>query len=58
MKDTKEVKQGICVYCDKNTKVKEWAETKELVCFDCRTDLLEQEFFEPDKSYVDPTGIF
>jgi len=36
----------ICPYCDKLKWVKVWQETGEEVCFECRLDLLEQEFEE------------
>ena len=39
-----------CVYCDeletKDNPVKEWKETYEMVCYDCRLSLLNQEFEE------------
>ena len=40
----------ICVYCDKTSTednpVKEWRETGEMVCKDCRHSFVDQEFEE------------
>mgnify|MGYP001566530498 CR=1 FL=1 len=35
-----------CPYCNQVKETVEWKETGEMVCLDCRTDLLEQEFNE------------
>lgn len=36
----------ICVYCNEYKETKIWKETDEQVCYDCRLDLLDQEFRE------------
>lgn len=33
-----------CAYCQEPKLVRVWKQTGELVCFDCRQSLLEQEF--------------
>ena len=42
----REKKQKVCPYCSKYKQCVLWKETNEWVCYDCRLDLLEQEFKE------------
>lgn len=44
---TKAIKKEICAYCEENKpsrEVKKWEKTGELVCYDCRLEMLEEEF--------------
>lgn len=46
MNDAKYIK---CTYCNEEkpaNSVKEWEKTGELVCYDCRIELLDEEFAE------------
>ncbi len=36
----------VCVYCEEYKETVIWGETQEDVCYDCRLDLLDQEFKE------------
>lgn len=45
-----EISEKTCPYCDKLKYVKVWEETGEEVCFECRLDLLKQEFEETNDS--------
>jgi hypothetical protein len=38
------ITNGVCVYCKKYKEVKVWKQTDEEVCYDCRLDLLDEEF--------------
>lgn len=38
-----------CTYCKRITQTKLWKETNEEVCYECRLDFLEREFFEEDE---------
>ncbi len=38
---------AVCPYCEEYKETVTWAETQEDVCYDCRLDLLNQEFKEP-----------
>ncbi len=33
-----------CAYCDQEKLTREWKETNEEVCYDCRLDFLDREF--------------
>ncbi len=35
-----------CVYCETERDTKTWEQTGESVCYECRLDLLNQEFAE------------
>lgn len=36
----------VCAYCEEYKETVVWKETDEYVCYDCRLDLLNQEFGE------------
>lgn len=43
-KNSKPTHEERCVYCEEVKEVKEWKETGEQVCYDCRFDMLNSEF--------------
>lgn len=45
-----------CDYCQEYKDTRVWSETQENVCYDCRLDMLEQEFFSK-KSYPEVEQI-
>lgn len=43
-----------CLYCNEIKEVRLWKQTDELVCYDCRVSLLDQEFNIEKTTYKMP----
>ena len=43
------MKRDICIYCDEAQILVKWKETGEWVCYECRLQMLEQEFEDAEE---------